>query len=71
MLFWYAYLRYCNQLAKVSLGRNWVFMPYIYAGAWIFSSIVNPAVLGSPAVLLAIPGIAVFYNDFEKRWSIV
>ena len=69
MLFWYAYLRYCNQLAKVSLGRNWVFMPYIYAGAWMFASIVNPVVLGSSAVLLTIPGVAVFYNDFEKRWS--
>ena len=70
-LFWYSYLRYCNQLAKVSLGRDWIFMPYIYAGAWIFSSIVNPAVLGNPAALLAIPGIAVFYNDFDKRWDMV
>lgn len=69
-LFWHAYLKYCSELASVSLGQNWLFLPYIYAGAWIFSSIPNPALMGSPAMVLIIPGLAMFYSDFERRWQI-
>ena len=69
-LFWYAYLKYCNELAKVSLGRKWLALPYIYAGAWIFSSVPNPARLGAPTMILVVPGLAVFFTDFERRWGI-
>lgn len=69
-LFWYAYLKYCNELARVSLGRKWLALPYIYAGAWIFSSVPNPARLGAPTMMLVIPGLALFYTDFERRWGI-
>lgn len=69
-LFWYAFIRYSRRLADVSLGTRWLYMSYIYAGAWFFSSIANPAVLGSPVVLLLIPGLAVFYKEFEERWGL-
>ena len=69
-MFWYFYLKYCNELARVSLGKKWLVMPYIYAGAWIFSSIPNPALLGAPIMMLFIPGLALFYKDFNERWGI-
>lgn len=69
-LFWYAFVRYSRRLADVSLGVRWLYMSYIYAGAWFFSSIVNPAVLGSPVIILLIPGLAVYYNEFEERWGL-
>lgn len=69
-MFWYFYLKYCNELARVSLGKKWLYMPYIYTGAWIFSSIPNPALLGAPIMMLFIPGLALFYKDFNERWGI-
>lgn len=69
-LFWFAYLKYSNQLSIVSLGSQWLFMPYIYAGTWFFSSIVNPSVLGHQSIVLLIPGLAVFYSDFERKWGL-
>lgn len=68
-MFWYFYLKYCNELARVSLGKKWLYMPYIYTGAWIFSSIPNPALLGAPIMMLFIPGLALFSKDFYERWG--
>ena len=69
-MFFVYYLKYCNALARLSLGPRWLYAPYVYIGAWIFSSVPNPANLGAPIMMLVIPGMGVFYKEFEERWGI-
>lgn len=68
VMFFYSYLRYCNQVRRLFFGNKWAVLPYIYAGAWIFSSVPNPSYLGTPIVILLIPGLALFFKEFEDRW---
>jgi len=66
VLFWMGYLSYNDKLSQV-LGKRWSLMPYVYVSTWIFASIPNPVALGSPDLIFLIPGIALFYSEFEKR----